>query len=409
MNKKVLLINPSERHILENAGDRPPLPLLYIASYLRKQNNIVLVCDLNYVTFPQLLNVFNGFKPHYAGMSVYTSPIADLCYALASNLKNRFPEVKFVAGGYHVSVMKEDALKVFDYVVVGEGERFLEEIVNNPDRRIVYAEKVMNLDDIPLPARDLVDMSRYNLIQNGKRTTTLITSRGCPNNCVFCGNMNHRVRYHSPERVLEEILELRDKYGYESFYFLDDMFTFNKKRLYKVLDYLQPLDIKFRMVTRSDDINEDVAKKLSEAGCEIISFGLESGNDEILKRANKKTTVKQNEKAIEICYKYGIYTKGHFIIGLPGETEQTARDTIEFAKRMKKKGLKEANFYLLVPFPGTAIWRNPDKYGIEIVDRNFNNYLQAGKRLKAVIRTKDLDESDLERLVKEAKEEFQNA
>ncbi len=408
MNKRILLANPNESKILDHYGDRAPLNLLYIAAYMRKQGHQVKVWDGNHQSESELLDMCNKLKPDYIGISIYTSPILNVALDLAKLIKKFYPPANIIAGGYHANVMYESLLKDFDYVCVGEGERVIEEILKNPDEKIVRPPKVENLDDLPLPARDLVNMGWYNLQQNGKRTVTLITSRGCPYDCIFCGNINRRVRFHSPERVEEEVKELKEKYGFESFYFYDDMFNFNRERTFEIIKKLKRLNISYRIMMRADSLDENLIKSLADSGCKIMNLGIESGNNEILRRANKRMTKEQNEEAVKLCHKHGITVRGCFMLGLPGENWGTANQTIEFAKSLKSHGLI-ADFYVMVPFPGTKIWDNPKKYGIEIVDRNFAEYVQVGRMMKPKIRTESLSEDDLTLLLKKAKEEFENA
>lgn len=407
MSKKILLMYPNESRILEHFGDRAPLNLLYIGGYLRKQGHEVKVWDGNHQSEAELLKICDIFNPDYVGISCYTSPIVKESISLGRLIKSYDPRVQTIAGGYHVNIFPKELLNHFDYVCLGEGENVMTELRDKKER-ILAPEKVENIDDIPIPARDLVNMEWYNLQQNGKRVATLVSSRGCYFGCVFCGNLNRRVRFHSSERVEEEVKGLIDKYGFKSFYFLDDLFTFNKERVLDITNRLKPLNIKYRIMTRADQLDKDVVKALADSGCEIINLGIESGNDEILRKINKRMTVKQNEDAVKLCKENGIDVKGFFMIGLPGETEETANQTIRFAKKLKKEGVTFADFYLMVPFPGTEIWENPEKHKIEIVDRNFEEYLQVGGIKKAKIRTESLSEERLEYLVEKAREEFEN-
>jgi len=403
---RVLLAYPNESRILEHFGDRAPLNILYPAAYMRKQGHEVKVWDGNHQSKRELIKNLKNFEPHYVGISIYTSPILNESLELSSLVRINYPKIKLIAGGYHASIAGFN-IPGFDYICVGEGERILEEIKNHPLSNILFPPKVENIDDIPVPARDLVNMNWYNMKQNGKRTATLISSRGCPYNCIFCGNINHRVRFHSPKRVEEEVKELIDKYGFKSFYFLDDLFTANKKRVLDVADRLNPLNISYRITTRANLLDEDIVKALADSGCEIVSMGIESASDKVLKSMSKKMTIGDNEKAIRLCHKYRIDVKGFFMFGGPEETKEDAERTIQWAKKWKHKGLVSADFYYLTPFPGSPIWYNPEKYGIQIINKNYNQYLQIGKTAKPKIRTKYLDENDLENLVKKAKEEFE--
>jgi radical SAM superfamily enzyme YgiQ (UPF0313 family) len=187
--------------------------------------------------------------------------------------------------------------------------------------KVITADKIENLDDIPLPARDLVDMKDYNLMQNNKRTATLITSRGCEGNCVYCSRkaMGNKFRPHSAERILLEILYLKG-FGYESFYFLDDNFAFDRKRVIDIADMIveNKLNISFRITSRADCLDYEVLYRLKKAGLEVVSLGIEHADNEILKKAGKQMTIEDNERIVKYCKDLNIKVKGFFIINLPG-------------------------------------------------------------------------------------------
>ena len=163
---------------------------------------------------------------------------------------------------------------------------------------------------------------------------------------------------------MAELRELIDRYGVRNFYFMDDLFTINVKRLEAILDYFisQNLDVRWRCLARVDRVNPELLKKMYRAGCRQIHFGIESGNPEILKRTAKHIDLNQVRQAIEWTEDAGIMSKGYFILGLPGDTEQTMNETIEFAASLR---LSEAMFSIATPMPGTELWeelihKNPD-------------------------------------------------
>lgn len=227
-----------------------------------------------------------------------------------------------------------------------------------------------------------------------------ITNGIVVHNCSFCGNISKKTRFEPIKKVRNQITDLY-RLGFNSIYFLDDIFTLKKDRMKEIL---KGINMPFRVTTRADLIDEEKLNILKNNGCEIISLGIESGNDEILKKNRKGMTTYQNYEAVRLAGERGINSKGFFIIGLPGETEQTALDTIEFSLRLKEVGLKYADFYFLSPFPGTPIYKNPESFDIEIIEKDYTKYLQAGKTAHCYINTKELKASRIEELVKEAKE-----
>ena len=135
-------------------------------------------------------------------------------------------------------------------------------------------------------------------------------------------------------------------------------------------------------------------------------MGIESSDNQILKNSNKGMTIEDNIKVIELAHIYDIKVKGFFIMGLPGETEETAQKTIQLSRSLKEEGLTLADFYFLTPFPGTSIWNNPEAFGIEIIDKDYTKYLETGKGAHCYINTKELKAERIEQLVKEAKEQW---
>lgn len=389
---KTFLVNPSDNNILEHSGDRAPLGLMSIAS----NNKNCEVFDLNHYDENKFINKVETEKPYSVGISVYTSPMYNSSVKLAQKLKGK---TKLIAGGYHATAMPESLTPYFDSVIIGEGENLLESANRNYG---VIKGPLPDLNKLENPSG--LELSVYGINQSDKKTGTIISSRGCPFHCAFCGKLSDELRYTPIDKVLSQV-ENYKKNGFEAIYFTDDVFTANKERMKNIVE---KLDIPFRITTRANMLNNEKADILSYNNCDWASFGIESGNNEILKYSNKQMTKEQNENAIKLMSDRGIKTKGFFIIGLPGETEKSAKQTIDFSKHLKDVGLTTADFYYLTPFPGTPIWNNPDKFGIEITDRNFSNYLQAGKGAKCVINTKELKSSRIEELVNEAKSLWKN-
>ena len=349
------------------------------------------VFDLNHDNEEQMIQQYQIDQPSAVGISIYTSSSFPEAVRLAKQFSTRT-----IAGGHHATAMPYETLKHFDSVVIGEGENAIIEAINRGGVIIAEPPELSSLPDIDY---SFVNLDNYGINQSGKRTGTLITSRGCPYDCVFCGKLSRTVRFEPEDKVKRQIDTLQDA-GFESLYFLDDVFTLKKDRMKRILEHTK---VPYRVTTRANLVDPLTAKILSETGCELVSLGIESGNDNILKLANKRMTAQDNYFAVRELASKGIKTKGFFIIGLPGETEQTARQTIDFSLMLKDKGLISADFYFLTPFPGTAIWKNPEFFGIKIKDRDFTKYLQAGKTAKCVVETKELSSERIEELVNEAR------
>jgi len=394
--KSVYLVNPSERGILENAGDRVPLGLLSIGAHAKKHGLEVKVFDLNHTSEPDFMNQVAEDRPDAIGISVYTSPMYLESMRLAKQLRGN----RLIAGGYHASALPGTLAKYFDAAVIGEGESgFLRALEQDG----IIDGTTEDLTRLENPDRSLLDMSKYQMDTDGLRTATLATSRGCPYSCSFCFNISKRVRATPLVKVYEQIRQSKEE-GFEALYFTDDVFTMDPSRATQIA---RETTLPFRVTSRVDLLNKEILIDLRKNGCDWVSMGIESGDDEILKLSNKRTNTKQAYDVVRMASSEGISTKGFFIIGLPGETEESAKRTIEFSQSLKQNGLTKADFYFLTPFPGTPIWNDPKKFGITIDDLDFTNYLQAGKKAKCVISTEHLKSSRIEQLVEEAKSLWQ--
>jgi len=363
-----------------------PLGILYIAKHLENQRRDVKVYDLNHTDEMELMCDIVQNKPSVIGISCLTSPMVKETNRLLTKINDYDFWGELIVGGYHPTICPDDFREA--KVVFGQGESHFGQV---------------DLDKLGKPARHLLDSSNYNLMMDGMRTSTIITSRGCPNNCVFCGNINRFVRKHNVLDIESELYEAKTN-KYDAVYFLDDVFTLDKNRAKYISNVCNDVGLKFRLTTRANYTNDDLIKHLSKNGLDVLSMGVESGNPEILANVGKNQTMGEIREAVNIAHNYGVKTKGFFILGLPGETEKTANQTIRFAQELRNLGMEYQDFYPLVPFPGTAIWNNPDKYGIKIIDRDYTNYLQATKgEPKIVCETKDLSADKISSLLKYAK------
>jgi magnesium-protoporphyrin IX monomethyl ester (oxidative) cyclase len=377
---KVLLISPPEQHMLAEAGDRPPLGALYVAGNLRKEGISVMVSDLNHDDYHEFQRKLHSYQPTHIGMS-FSTPYFNWATNFQSWLREHAPAAYLIAGGPHPSADPESCQGMFDYVVQGEGEVVTPEIVKgNRPKGIIRAEPIRDLDRLPFPARDMVEMSRYRLTQEGKLTATVMSSRACPASCFFCGKtiFGKKYRVFSPERFVDELESVHHTYGFNHFYFLDDTFTFDKDHIRGVTAELfrRNLRITFRAISRTDGVDKETLQYLQAAGMSYISFGLEHADNTVLGIINKGTTVEKHATALQHALDLGIPARGSFIVNLPGATEETVMRTLEFAKRFR---LEHADFYPLIAYPGTPLWDNPEKFGVRITSREYGVYQSLGK------------------------------
>jgi anaerobic magnesium-protoporphyrin IX monomethyl ester cyclase len=402
---RIVFISPDERSMLKSAGDRPPLGILYIASnlLLRRQNHVKVI-DCNHTSEKEMMDILKWFDPHYVGIS-FTTPLFEESVRLAKKIKKAYPYICIVAGGCHASAAPEETLGYFDKVVVGEGETgFLKLLkVEYPiTKEIIIAEPIRSISELPMPARELVDMNHYNMIQDGLRTATLISSRGCTGNCIYCSRkaLGNAFRANTPENVYIEVKQLMNTYGYKSFYFCDDMFTKNKKRVMRICDYLKRINITFRITTRADCVDREMLVAMKDAGLDIISLGIEHADNEVLRKAGKGMVIEDNEKVINMCNELGIKVKGFFIINLPGATKETAIKTVDWAR---SKNLYAAHFYPLTAYPGSALWTHTEQLGMRMLDRSYK-YIQAGDGCKINVDSEQFPKEQVEEVLKYAYE-----
>jgi len=293
--------------------------------------------------------------------------------------------LKIVLGGPHATSQPELTLRKcrsIDIVVRGEGEftmldlangLLLEDIggitfrdgngiVRNPDRPLFS-----NLDELPFPARHLLDMESYLKpnISVGRglnlRATSVFSSRGCPYRCDFCAGhlmFPGKVRFHSPQRVIEELEHLVDCYSVEAIYFADDMFLSNRKRTERLLKLLinnEKLNkLKWIAQVRANVVDEDILRLMKKGGCVHLEFGFESGSQRMLDIMHKRTTVEDNVRAATLTRKVGLRFSAFVMVGYPGERKVDVEKTVDFLKTVRPNVISFSVFY---PLPGTEVYR----------------------------------------------------
>jgi len=422
---KVLLINPNYRNVYryvskESTMIQPPLGLAYIAGFLRKNNIGVSILDLAALdlTNEQAKTEIEKIKPEIIGITAATNTIEE-AYDIANLAKNK--DILIVVGGPHPSIMPEQVLKEcnsIDISVIGEGEYTMLEIAqklpfekikgicyrkNKTAHRNEPRPLIQNLDELPFPARDLLPLDKY--WSPGIRKypfATMVTSRGCPYNCSFCVNYTvagKKFRSRSPESVLAEIDELVNKYKIKELNILDDNFTVIPNRVEKICDELakRKYDLIWKTGNgiRADCVNEALIKRMKDAGCYLVAFGIESGNKDILKKVNKGETLEQIEDAVRWSQKAGLLTEGFFIIGNEDDDEKTITDTVNFAKKLD---LDIAQFQVFIPLPGSAYFEKIKKEG-EIFAKSWKDYNAFNK---PIFRHKNLTPELMQKMQKKA-------
>lgn len=362
-----------------------PLGIGYLAAYLRKFGHQVRIFQP-----PEgepfdaaLQKELDGFDPAVVGISVMT-PSYPEAVRLCDLIKTR-PTRVTVLGGHHVSAVGEEVLcqsPNTDFVVIGEGEQTLLELVGAlaQGRRDFSAVAglgwrdgtgavrvnsprafIEDIDSLPPPARDLVDMDRFRLhsyIDFGKKSATMITSRGCPFKCIFCSSgltMGSRYRWRSAENVLAEVTELVDTYGVDHIVFTDDTMTLRRRRMLEICRGLldMPRRPSWYCLSRVECMDLSLARQMRRAGCRMVTFGIESGSPEILEKIRKQISIDRAVEAVQACRCAGLRTECTFILGFPFDTDETMKRTLDAAKRINPT---IAIFFPLMPYPGTVVF-----------------------------------------------------
>lgn len=360
---------------------------LYIAAYLEKHNFKVHFLDLASKGEDEW-RIPDDADIYAVGA---TTPQVPIAAKVSRKVKELNPDALAIIGGIHATVLPEEMLLTsdFDVAVIGEGEETVLEIAENmplesikgiaykKDGEVFMNERrplIEDLDSIPYPAYHLVNLLEY-APAGYKMTGSVITSRGCPFNCIFCAQKEitkKRVRYRSIENVIDELRFLKEKYGLDTFCFEDETFTVSRKRLVNLCKEIKKLDIHFKCQARADRVDYELLRLLKECGCFEIGFGIESGSQRILDIIGKGTTVEQNRKAILEAKRAGMRTMAFLMVGSPTEDDDSIEATIKFLDEVQPDACSVGMF---TPYPGTDVYINPEKYNFSFIKpEDYNKY-----------------------------------
>lgn len=424
---KVLLVNPprfkkmsvirEERcEIIEKNSVLPPYSLLQIASLLRRNGHEVSLIDANgenikYSDFEKILSekdyeaVIIKFTPStfdwdmkVASISKKYSdaPTIGICWTLGNFARNVLDEVKdldiYIRHEYEVVAPDLiDSLAAGSELsgVAGIAYRFDGEIKVNRD-----ADPINNYDDIPIPAYDLLKSFDFYYAdsKHGQPFTIMYTSKGCPNSCIYCTMAKTKWKARSAESVIEEMRYLKQNYNIKTIMFFDEVFTIDKKRVEKIARTIvsERLNIKWYCNSRIDHVDKALLQKMKQAGCTAISMGIESGSQKIIGGANKRISVEESARAIQMVKDAGIKANCSFIFGLPGENSTTVKETIEFIKRTLPTG---AEFNVATPYPGTRLYEIALEKGWITKQTDFRTL----KQNKSIMRTDELTSEEIDK------------
>ncbi len=406
---KVTLISPPSPFLIDQKAF-PPLGLLYVAGFLEHNGIDIIVADLaNKET--ELENALGPYMDSDLYGITSTSPQYPQALKILKILRRRNPKAHIVIGGAYPSSLPDKCVQDgFDFVVAGEGEEAMLQLIANIEKKqtpgIVQASYIQNMDTIPFPARHLVDISSFAYNIDDGRGTTLITSRGCPYVCSFCSKevWQRGTRFHSTDYVIAELEHIIDKYDFKHFLFLDDTITIRRRRLLELCSRMEKLDIKWRCYARTTTTKEMLIA-MKKAGCVEIGVGVESGSQRILDIVDKKETVEQNAAFVELCKQVGITANVFIMIGLPGETYETVEETRHWMERVRPD---KFGFNIFMPYAGTPVYKDPDRYDIQIFDVPEEKSWVKGRQgeYESFVATNALSRNEIERLFGELFAQF---
>ncbi|MBU8911980.1 MAG: B12-binding domain-containing radical SAM protein [Desulfobacterales bacterium] len=401
MQKKILLIHPLGYN-LANAGTdisrkaniMPPLGLAGIAAYLDRLQikSHIIDCYAEPKSDALIIKYMENEKPDFIGFSCTTSSFLD-GIRIAEYVKKIVPETRIVFGGVHVSSLKEKILQsyhVIDYVVVGEGEHTLHQLLrtNETDlekiKNIVfrkknggivftgYRKKLIDLDTLPFPAYEKLPgyPSSYKLpIFNYPKvpSASCISSRGCPYSCSYCDRsvFQKSFRYNSAQYLYNHLKYLKDNFNIRHINFYDDQFTFNRPRVeaFARLMIENPLKMTFNCAARAEHLDFELLKLMKAAGCWMISLGIETGDEKLLAQHRQNPDLKMMRDKIHLIKKTGIRVKGLLMMGLPGESEESIKKSKAYVFALP---IDDFNLAKFTPFPGSPIYRKIKEQGERI-------------------------------------------
>jgi anaerobic magnesium-protoporphyrin IX monomethyl ester cyclase len=392
-----------------------PLGLCYVAAAFEAAGAEVIILDyiVRQYTVEKLGRELQAFGPNLVGITSVTLNFYQAAEILRT-VRRVFPTALTVMGGPHVSFEYAATLAQYpeiDLIVIGEAEQTIADLMPVIDDRSAWRtisglafrdngqlvvtparERVRDLDRLSPPARHLLPLSRYLALGF---PISIITSRGCPNRCIFCQGrrmVGSRIRNRHPEKVVDEI-EVLIGLGFSRINFSDDFFTSNIDRVKAICAAIRQRSLTFTWTAfaRADSVTPELLQTMRQAGCDTVFFGIESGHQAMLDRVRKRISLDRIRQAVADCKAAGMAVFGSFIVGLPGETRETLMDSHRFAQELDIM----YGYHFLAPFPGTEVKERIDTYDLELLTDDWSRF----DANSAIVRTAGLSAGDIEAFV----------
>ncbi|MCM8795685.1 MAG: B12-binding domain-containing radical SAM protein [Candidatus Omnitrophica bacterium] len=376
--------------------------LAYLASVLIRDGIDVKVIDMNNVNLDmgELKRILLDFAPDVIGYSVKSNTAKEVS-RLSKFTKELFPRSLHIAGGPHITLYAEEFIKdnpAFDILLAGEGEGVIGEILKGAISGGSYKERIIYSPFVP--ALDILSFPNFDSFLGLKIENfswPLITSRGCPFNCIYCcvGKISgKRIRMRSPESVVAEIEDVVEKYRIKRFEILDDCFNIDIERVKKICNLILKKEIKIGWSCpnglRADRIDKELAEMMVRSGCDMVMFGIETVDRFVFEKIGKNENLEDIIRSIKIFKDFNIKVGGFFIIGLPGSSKKDIDKDIDFIRRYR---LDFAHFNLLVPYPNTDVWQWIERNGRFI--RDYKEGMHFGEDPKPVFETDGFSQDEM--------------
>lgn len=423
----LLLIHPSldinhdREHLHQLRVDKeipieesPPLGIAYLLAVAKQcggfQAEFIDMVAYN-ISLEALLRHIQEIQPRLVGFTAVTVRIKAAGF-IAKEIKRLLPKTPICVGGAHATMIPNktlDEFNSFDIIVRGEGELAVPRILENPDKDFpeVLSCGIEDLDSLPFPAWEEFELDKYPGLypHRTRQELPISTSRGCPFSCIFCARpFGRNRRKRSVASVIKEIERNIEEFGCEALVFCDETFVVDLKYANSLFQSIISRGLHRKVIwaceSRVDLTSPELFHLMKRAGCYYIFFGFESGDDKILKLAKKNFTVEQVKRAVKWAKDAGIICAGSFILGLPGESEETVEKSIKLARELN---IYSTTFPIAVPFPGTALRRMAirGEYGLRLLTDNWDDY---GKQYPGVMESESLSLEKLRALQRKAYE-----
>lgn len=400
------------RYFARRSSTWPPLNLALLAGIAEKHGHEVEIIDgeVEGYSNEEIVNKALSRSPDLIAMTA-TSPFFHINKSVAELFKQKAPNIPVAIGGPHITIMKEKAFaEAFDFGFVSEAENSWPQLLNlyqngkdiSGIKGLIYRQNgqvkstgqpddIEEIDSLPFPARHLLPMEQYKLgtLQGRKNFTSIQTMRGCPWKCIFCASealKTTSMRVRSPKTVVAEMKSVVDQLGIRHFYIVDDVMTLWSEHIIEICDLIdgEGLTVTLEGSTRANLVDDALIERLAKSGLIRLSFGLETVDSEMRKTMKKQVPLEHYVRANAICNHHGVEALNSVMIGLPGETRATVQKTLDFLG--DSRDVKQANFAIAVPYPGTEFhdMAVDGSHGIELMTKDFSEYRRYGSAVTSV-------------------------